>query len=102
MEIGKRYVEQLETTIETMRRRMVAFYDYGVKVGQRSLKLGEHVIEIGESAAYDFRDQLVQAYAGNEALDPQDRETRNNLVELYLGKVLNRLASNYLQESLFC
>jgi acyl-CoA hydrolase len=61
------------------------------KAGQRSLKLAERAREVSESAAYDFRDQLIQAYNDNEPLDPQDREMRNALVELYLGKFINSL-----------
>ncbi|KAI6184436.1 hypothetical protein M3Y97_00595900 [Aphelenchoides bicaudatus] len=85
MEVCSRYVEQLETTVETIRRRFVSIYDMGVKVGQRSLKLGERAIEVTESTAYDFRDQLVQACNDQEPLNAQDHETRNSLVELYLG-----------------
>jgi hypothetical protein len=85
MEVGKRYVEQLQTTVETMRRRLVATYDLGLKVGHRSIKLAERAREVGESAIYDAKDQLVQACSEKEPLDAQDRETRNNLVELYLG-----------------
>lgn len=50
------------------------------------MKLAERGREIGESAAYDFRDQLVQACNEREPLEASDRETRNNLVELYLGR----------------
>jgi hypothetical protein len=85
MEVCSRYIEQLETTVETMRRRVVATYDTAVKASQRSVKLAERAREVTESAAYDFRDQLIQACNDKEPLDPHDRETRNALVELYLG-----------------
>ncbi|KAI6194072.1 hypothetical protein M3Y96_01086000 [Aphelenchoides besseyi] len=85
MEIGKRYVEQLQTTVETMRRRCVAIYDVGMKAGQRSVKLAERAREIVEPAAYDLRDHVLQACNEQGALDPDDRETRNSLIELYLG-----------------
>jgi len=85
MEVANRYVEQIQTTIETMRRRFVAAYDLGVKVGRRSADLAEKAREVGESTVSDTYDQLVQACSEKERLDPKDRETRNNLVELYLG-----------------
>ncbi|KAI6196632.1 hypothetical protein M3Y94_01132400 [Aphelenchoides besseyi] len=85
MEIGKRYVEQLQTTVETMRRRCVAVYDVGIKAGQRSMKLAERAREIAEPAAYDLRDHVLQACNEQGALDANDRETRNSLIELYLG-----------------
>jgi hypothetical protein len=87
MEVGKRYLEQLQTTVETMRRHLIAAYDLGVKVGQRSKALAEKTYEAGESAAYDFSDQVIQALS-EERLDPKDKDTRNNLVELYLGEFL--------------
>jgi hypothetical protein len=86
MEVGRRYVEQLQTSLETMRRRLVATYDLGLKIGNRSVKLVERAREVGEPAAYDLRDHVVQACNDQEPLDANDREMRNNLVELYLGK----------------
>lgn len=87
MEVCSRYIEQLETTVETMRRRIIGTYDMAVRAGHRSVKFAERAREVSESAAYEFRDQLIQACNGREPLDPQDRETRNGLVELYLGKL---------------
>lgn len=89
MEVGKRYVEQIQTTVEVMRRRLVAAYDLGIKVGQRSKVLAEQALEYGESAAFDWTENLIQACNETGKLDPKDKETRNNLVELYLGKLFD-------------
>uniref|UniRef100_A0A1I7SSB6 Transmembrane protein n=2 Tax=Bursaphelenchus xylophilus TaxID=6326 RepID=A0A1I7SSB6_BURXY len=83
-EVGQRYVEQFQTTVETMRRRGLAIYDYSVKVSNSLIKTAERAYEVAEPAAYDFLDHLVQA-CSDDQLDLEDKENRNNILELYLA-----------------
>ncbi|CAD5211364.1 unnamed protein product [Bursaphelenchus okinawaensis] len=84
-EVGQRYVEQFQTTVETMRRRGLALYDYGVRLGSRGMKLAERAAEVAEPMAYDFKDQLVQACSDSEGVDLSDKDHRNSVLELYLA-----------------
>ena len=87
MEVGERYVEQLQTTVETMRRRCIAFYDLSVRMSKRSTALVERAREVGEPALADLYDHVALSCAETTPLDAEDRETRNTLVELYLGNL---------------
>uniref|UniRef100_A0A7E4UUU3 Integral membrane protein n=1 Tax=Panagrellus redivivus TaxID=6233 RepID=A0A7E4UUU3_PANRE len=84
-EVPRRYVEQLQTTVETMRRRCVAIYDGAIRLSQRSGTFVEKAREVIEPAAYDVRDFVVNAVYNFEPLDNKNRDQRNTLLELYLG-----------------
>ncbi|KAH7700484.1 Protein W06D4.2, partial [Aphelenchoides avenae] len=82
-EVGRRYVEQLETTTETMRRRCLALYDGSCNVGNRALKLANQARDVVEPMAYDLRDQVDNAVNDMQPLDPKDTTSRHSLIELY-------------------
>uniref|UniRef100_A0AC34QE63 Uncharacterized protein n=1 Tax=Panagrolaimus sp. JU765 TaxID=591449 RepID=A0AC34QE63_9BILA len=84
-EVPRRYVEQLQTTVETMRRRGLAVYDGIFRIGNRSATLIEKAREVVEPAAYDVKDFVVSAVGNMEPLPENNRDLRNNLLELYLG-----------------
>ncbi|MFH4974735.1 hypothetical protein AB6A40_001444 [Gnathostoma spinigerum] len=85
MDIAARYAEQLETTVETMRRRGIAIYDTTISMGQRSVRLADKIREIVEPAAYDVSDAVTSAVQEMSPLDPAEKDMRNSLLELYLG-----------------
>lgn len=85
MEVSQRYAEQFQTTVETMRRRGLAIYDFFLKLGRRGLGAAERAWEMAEPLAYDCRDYVVQACTDPEPIDLDDKETRHNLLELYLA-----------------
>uniref|UniRef100_A0A8R1EJS7 Uncharacterized protein n=2 Tax=Caenorhabditis japonica TaxID=281687 RepID=A0A8R1EJS7_CAEJA len=84
-EIAERYVEQLTTTIETMRRRVIAYYDGIFYLARKVEKASERLKEVAEPAAYDARDYVNQSLAEISPLSSIDTDTKNNLVEMYLG-----------------
>ncbi|CAA22250.2 uncharacterized protein CELE_W06D4.2 [Caenorhabditis elegans] len=84
-EISERYVEQFTTTIETLRRRVIAYYDGIFYLGRKVEKAAERLKEVAEPAAYDARDYVNQSLAENSPLEVIDTETKNSLVEMYLG-----------------
>lgn len=61
VEVGRRYVEQLETTVETMRRRCLAMYDGTCSAAGRAAKLGEKARDVVEPMAYDLKDYVRSA-----------------------------------------
>ena len=86
-EVPRRYVEQLQTTVETMRRRGVAMYDGMFRLADRSSSLLEKAREVIEPTAYDVKDFVIAAVNNVQPLDEKNRELRNNLLEMYLGKL---------------
>ncbi|CAI2316644.1 unnamed protein product [Caenorhabditis sp. 36 PRJEB53466] len=84
-EISERYVEQFTTTVETMRRRVIAYYDGIFYLGRKMEKAAERLKEVAEPAAYDARDYVNQSMTENGALDTIETDTKNTLVEMYLG-----------------
>uniref|UniRef100_A0A0M3II61 Uncharacterized protein n=1 Tax=Ascaris lumbricoides TaxID=6252 RepID=A0A0M3II61_ASCLU len=62
MDILRRYEEQLETTIETMRRRCIAIYDGTIRLGKRLSRLCENLREITEPVAYDVKEAVSSSY----------------------------------------
>ncbi|EGT39615.1 hypothetical protein CAEBREN_19175 [Caenorhabditis brenneri] len=84
-EISERYVEQFVTTVETMRRRAIAYYDGVFYLGRKIEKAAERLKEVAEPAAYDARDYVNQSLAENSPLDTVETDTKNSLVEMYLG-----------------
>lgn len=48
-------------------------------------KAAERLKEVAEPAAYDARDYVNQSLAENSPLEVIDTETKNSLVEMYLG-----------------
>ncbi|KAK0426797.1 hypothetical protein QR680_009904 [Steinernema hermaphroditum] len=91
--IFSRYYEQLETTYETMRRRMVANYDTLVKLGEKSRAVSDRVRELAEVSYFDLKDQVTNAVVEkNMDAIKADRDIRNTIVELYLGCGVSMLA----------
>lgn len=84
-EISERYVDQFVTTIETMRRRAIAYYDGVFYLGRKMEKAAERLKEVAEPAAYDARDYVNQSLTDSSPLESVDTDTKNNLVEMYLG-----------------
>lgn len=84
-EVPRRYVEQIQTTVETMRRRGIAVYDGVFRLANRSSSLIEKTREQVEPMAYDIKDFVIGAVNNTQALNEKDRDLRNNLLEMYLG-----------------
>ncbi|CAB3405190.1 unnamed protein product [Caenorhabditis bovis] len=84
-EIAERYYEQILTTLETMRRRCIAYYDGIFYIGRKVAKAAERLKEIAEPATYDARDFIVQSCAETDPLQNIETESKNNVVEMYLG-----------------
>uniref|UniRef100_A0AC34FF95 Uncharacterized protein n=1 Tax=Panagrolaimus sp. ES5 TaxID=591445 RepID=A0AC34FF95_9BILA len=84
-EVPRRYVEQIQTTVETMRRRGISLYDGVFRLANRSSNLIEKTREQVEPMAYDVKDFVVEAVNNTKPLDEKNRELRNNLLEMYLG-----------------
>ncbi|CAI5439015.1 unnamed protein product [Caenorhabditis angaria] len=84
-EILERYIEQMSTTIETMRRRMIAYYDGIFFISKKVGKAVERAKEVAEPAAADAKDFVNLAISDIEPLDSIETEQKNNLVEMYLG-----------------
>ena len=84
-DIGERYVEQLTTTAETLRRRFVAYYDGIFVASQRIATASERAKEILEPAAYDFQDHVNLAMAQTAPISKLNTEWRHTLVEVYLA-----------------
>ncbi|KHN85035.1 hypothetical protein Tcan_07666 [Toxocara canis] len=85
MDVLRRYVEQLETTVETMRRRCIAIYDGSIRLGKRFSRLTDSLREIVEPIVYDVKEAVTTAIQDMSPLEPNEMDTRNNLLELYLG-----------------
>ncbi|CAD6199583.1 unnamed protein product [Caenorhabditis auriculariae] len=84
-EVADRYLEQLYTTVETLRRRAIAYYDGVFHIGARISKAFERAKEIAEPVSYDVRDYLVVALAESEPVEKLESDVKNGLVEMYLG-----------------
>ncbi|CAJ0945554.1 unnamed protein product, partial [Mesorhabditis belari] len=85
MEIGTHWIEQMQTTIETMRRRCIAYYDQGGRVFSRIATAVNRGREIAEPAFKDAQDYAAAAMAITDGVDKLNTDTKNTLVELYLG-----------------
>ncbi|VDK88093.1 unnamed protein product [Litomosoides sigmodontis] len=85
MEVAYRYGEQIETTVETMRRRCLAIYDGTINLGQKTVRVAEKLREYAEPIVYDISDSVQTSVQDFSALDASDREFRNSLLELYLS-----------------
>lgn len=86
-EIPRRYVEQIQTTVETMRRRGISIYDGAFRLTNRTANLIEKTREHVEPLAYDAKDFVVGAVNNTQPLNEKDRDLRNNLLEMYLGTI---------------
>ena len=84
-EVVDRYVEQLSTTAETLRRRFVSYYDGIFIVGQRVSLAAERSRDFLEPASYDLRDHVKTCMAQTEPISQLNKEWKNTLVETYLG-----------------
>ncbi|VDM65970.1 unnamed protein product [Strongylus vulgaris] len=84
-EIAERYVEQIQTTAETLRRRIVAYYDGVFFLGSKIVTAADRARDIAEPVAYDVKDYVVNASNQNEPVSEMEKDTKNNVVELYLG-----------------
>uniref|UniRef100_A0A1I7XH84 Transmembrane protein n=1 Tax=Heterorhabditis bacteriophora TaxID=37862 RepID=A0A1I7XH84_HETBA len=84
-EIIERCVEQIQTTTETLRRRAVAYYDGIFLVANRCSTVAERLRDVAEPIAYDIKDYIGNAMNQKSPITDIGRETKNNIVELYLG-----------------
>ncbi|VIO97904.1 Uncharacterized protein BM_BM6208 [Brugia malayi] len=85
MEVVYRYGEQIETTVETMRRRCLAIYDGTINLGQKIIRASEKIREYAEPIIYEIFESIQTAVHDLSPLDASDREFRNSLLELYLS-----------------
>jgi len=89
--IGRNYVEQLQTTLETMRRRCLELYDYGehltTGLGNRLEYVREWADDAFKSVKEDgqFKQQLIADIYEQKPLDSEDKKKRNTVQELYFG-----------------
>ncbi|VDO36225.1 unnamed protein product, partial [Onchocerca flexuosa] len=65
MEVAYRYIEQIETTVETMRRRCLAIcftsltiYDGIISLGQKTMRATEKLREYAEPIVYEISDSV--------------------------------------------
>lgn len=84
-DLAERYVEQLTTTAETVRRRFISYYDGVVLLGQRMAKAAERTKEVVEPASFDLRDHVTTAMAAAEPVTTLEKDFRYTIVEMYLG-----------------
>ncbi|CAJ0575365.1 unnamed protein product, partial [Mesorhabditis spiculigera] len=85
MEIGERYVEQMQTTIETMRRRCLAYYDMGGRVVGKVATAVDRLLEVAEPAYKDAQDYAIEAVRISDGPAKLSTDRRNTVVEIYLG-----------------
>ncbi|VDM63902.1 unnamed protein product [Angiostrongylus costaricensis] len=57
-EVAERYVEQIQTTVETMRRRVLAYYDGVFFIGNKLITAAERARDVAEPVAYDVKDYV--------------------------------------------
>ncbi|KJH48587.1 hypothetical protein DICVIV_05274 [Dictyocaulus viviparus] len=84
-EVAERYVEQIQTTVETMRRRVIAYYDGIFFIGNKIMTAAERARDVAEPVAYDVKDYVTNATSQSEPVSVVEKDTKNNIVELYLG-----------------
>ncbi|CAJ0592445.1 unnamed protein product [Cylicocyclus nassatus] len=84
-EIAERYIEQIQTTAETLRRRIVAYYDGVFFLGNKIATAADRARDVAEPVAYDVKDYVVNASNQTEPVSQMEKDTKNNIVELYLG-----------------
>ncbi|XGW22056.1 hypothetical protein V3C99_004764 [Haemonchus contortus] len=84
-EVAERYVEQIHTTAETLRRRIIAYYDGIFFLGNKLITAADRARDIAEPVAYDVKDYVTNANSQSEPLSSMDKEMKNDIVELYLG-----------------
>uniref|UniRef100_A0A0K0CW16 Cobalt-zinc-cadmium resistance protein CzcA n=1 Tax=Angiostrongylus cantonensis TaxID=6313 RepID=A0A0K0CW16_ANGCA len=84
-EVAERYVEQIQTTVETMRRRVLAYYDGVFFIGNKLITAAERARDVAEPIAYEVKDYIATATSQSEPVSQVDKDTKNNIVEMYLG-----------------
>ncbi|WKX89660.1 hypothetical protein Q1695_008926 [Nippostrongylus brasiliensis] len=84
-EVAERYVEQIQTTAETLRRRIIAYYDGIFFIANKVATALDRARDVAEPVAYDVSDYITAANAQSEPLSKMDKDMKNNIVELYLG-----------------
>lgn len=57
-EIAERYVEQIQTTAETLRRRIIAYYDGIFFLGNKIITAADRARDVAEPVAYDVKDYV--------------------------------------------
>ncbi|VDO35621.1 unnamed protein product [Haemonchus placei] len=57
-EVAERYVEQIHTTAETLRRRIIAYYDGIFFLGNKLITAADRARDIAEPVAYDVKDYV--------------------------------------------
>ncbi|VDM25471.1 unnamed protein product [Toxocara canis] len=117
MDFLKRYVEQVQTTLETMRRRCIGIYDGVIRLGKYGAYLADRTREMAEPIAYDVKEAVraieIKINPGTQGvhqrytkmkklltminakvsaalqdmspLQANEMDTRNSLLEQYLG-----------------
>ncbi|EYC32144.1 hypothetical protein Y032_0003g1425 [Ancylostoma ceylanicum] len=84
-EVAERYVEQIQTTAETLRRRIIAYYDGIFFLGNKILTAADRARDVAEPVAYDVKDYISNASNQTEPVSDMEKDMKNNIVELYLG-----------------
>ncbi|KAJ1372549.1 hypothetical protein KIN20_034728 [Parelaphostrongylus tenuis] len=75
-EVAERYVEQIQTTVETMRRRVIAYYDGVFFIGNKLITAAERARDVAEPVAYDVKDYITNAVAQSEPVSEVDKDTK--------------------------
>ncbi|KAK0424891.1 hypothetical protein QR680_008909 [Steinernema hermaphroditum] len=102
-EIPVRFYEQGYTTVETMRRRCLDVYDFAAAAGKKSKLYVEKFREWAEPTALDCKDYVTAALTEKSNLQAESKDTRNDLVELYLGigVITLAMASGFIAGSFY-
>ncbi|ETN79969.1 hypothetical protein NECAME_09473 [Necator americanus] len=58
-EVAERYVEQIQTTAETLRRRVVAYYDGIFFLANKMMMAADRARDVAEPVAYDVKDYIL-------------------------------------------
>jgi len=84
-EVPRRFVEQLSTIFEAMRRRCLAGYDLAVAFSSTALEYTVLVRKTMGPAVLDAKKFITKSLEENKQLTINDRPLRNRLLEHYLG-----------------
>ncbi|KAK6728225.1 hypothetical protein RB195_005708 [Necator americanus] len=94
-EVAERYVEQIQTTAETLRRRVVAYYDGIFFLANKMMMAADRARDVAEPVAYDVKDYVTSASNQSEPVSGMEKDMKNNIV-LMLGISSGELAGAFV------
>lgn len=84
-EVISRVHEQMWTTAETMRRRIISLGDEASRYSKQVQAEGERMKEAAEPALLDAKDYVATAYNEKEPFHELKEDDRHTIIEMYLG-----------------